>query len=345
MPGLFNNDEMTLTDSLWLSLTARAEALRTKIPSEAQDAYYQLVYYPVVASAGVQEIYNAATRGDSCLIEQLMQRDRELSDTYMQIAHGKWDKMMQDKHIGYTNWYMPKENTNPLLLKKKVVREGFKEKAPIEDPSRGALDFNVGYATRQQPATREYSIPAYQFTRNVAGRGAKWLLLPDLGRGKGCMGSDNVLAQGSGATLEYDIDLAEGGKVAIAILPTQDVMPERGLRLGVQVDDEPMQTIDARRGLVDTFSEYNAKNLSRSKVLKPLPPQSRLALSGWWQGRQQPMRNEVVDNLRWLEATFPGLTPGKHTLKIKMIDPEIVVEQIVVNPDNNHYSYFGNGWK
>jgi hypothetical protein len=25
-----------------------------------------------------------------------------------------------------------------------------------------------------------------------------------------------------------------------------------------------------------------------------------------------------------------------------MIDPEIVVEQIVVNPDNNNYSYFGN---
>ena len=33
--------------------------------------------------------------------------------------------------------------------------------------------------------------------------------------------------------------------------------------------------------------------------------------------------------------------PGKHTLKVIMMDPEIVVEQIVVNPDNNHYSYFG----
>jgi hypothetical protein len=26
-----------------------------------------------------------------------------------------------------------------------------------------------------------------------------------------------------------------------------------------------------------------------------------------------------------------------------MIDPEVVVEQIVVNPDNTHYSYFGHG--
>jgi len=48
----------------------------------------------------------------------------------------------------------------------------------------------------------------------------------------------------------------------------------------------------------------------------------------------------VFDNMRWLDATFTT-TPGKHTLKIIMIDPEIVVEQIVVNPDNNRYSYFG----
>ena len=91
-----------------------------------------------------------------------------------------------------------------------------------------------------------------------------------------------------------------------------------------------------------TFSEYNPQNLARSKVLKPLPQRSRLALSGFWQVRQLPRRDEVFDNLRWLDATFEGITPGKHTLKAIMIDPEIVIEQIVFNPDNNHYSYFGN---
>ena len=32
---------------------------------------------------------------------------------------------------------------------------------------------------------------------------------------------------------------------------------------------------------------------------------------------------------------------GMHTLKVFMIDPEIVLERIVVNPDNQHPSYFG----
>ena len=326
VPGIFNKEEMAYTDSLWLSLSARAEALRMKIPSEAQDAYYQLVYYPVVASAGVHMIYNAATRGNNPLVEQLMARDQQLSDYYHKIAGGKWNKMMQDKHIGYTQWFMPMENINPMTL-----------------------GVDTGYALQDQPDTKEYSIPAYQSSRKTDGKDASWTFLPDLGRGKGCMGSNNVLAQNSGATLEYDFynnrepitNNRETITVAIGILPTQDIYPARGLRLGVQLDDQPMQTIDARRGIVDTFSEYNPQNLTRSKVLKPLPPRSRLALSGFWKGRQLPRRDEVFDNLRWLDATFEGISAGKHTLKIIMIDPEIVVEQIVVNPDNNHYSYFG----
>jgi hypothetical protein len=53
-------------------------------------------------------------------------------------------------------------------------------------------------------------------------------------------------------------------------------------------------------------------------------------------------RDEVFDNIRWLEVNFEKIAPGKHKLKLIMIDPEIVVESIVVNPDNNHYSYLGN---
>ena len=128
--------------------------------------------------------------------------------------------------------------------------------------------------------------------------------------------------------------------VAIGILPTQDIMPARGLRLGVQLDDQPVQTLDARRGLVDTFQEYTPQNLAQSKVLKPLPPQSRLSLSGFVNGHQLIRRNEVFDNIRWLDVTFKT-TPGKHVLKLIMIDPEIVIDKIVVNPDDNHYSYFG----
>ena len=65
VPGLFNYWEMLHLNNLWQSLVLRCEALKERIPAEAQDAFYQLVYYPAVASAGVAMIYNAATTATS----------------------------------------------------------------------------------------------------------------------------------------------------------------------------------------------------------------------------------------------------------------------------------------
>ena len=87
-----------------------------------------------------------------------------------------------------------------------------------------------------------------------------------------------------GATLEYDINFSQSGKqkLALGILPTNDVNPARGLRIGIRIDNGQMQTIDARQGYVDTFNEYTKENIARSKVLKPLPrPASDIYLSVW----------------------------------------------------------------
>lgn len=45
--------------------------------------------------------------------------------------------------------------------------------------------------------------------------------------------------------------------------------------------------------------------------------------------------------MRWPDFEMDVTEPDIHTLKIIMIDPEVVVEKIVVNPDNNHPGYFG----
>ena len=326
VPGLFNYEEMLQLNNLWQSLVLRCEALKERIPAEAQDAFYQLVYYPAVASAGVAMMYNAATMGDSLTVCDLMDKDQRLTDYYnKQLAGGKWDGMMLDNHIGYTQWSIPDKNRHPMTL-------GYK----------------VDHDLSASKDTREYTLFANECTHDGKG----WIFLPGLGRHEGCMGAADVMKSypnGDGPVLEYDIDLSptDGkGTVAIGILPTQDVYPDRGLRLGVQIDDWPMATVDARQGLHDEFGEYTPKNLAQSKKLKPLPQHNNLLLSGWRNGRKMLRRDEVFDNIRWLEVNFGNITAGKHKLKLILIDPEIVVEQIVVNPDNNHYSYFGtNGTK
>ena len=332
VPGLFNYEEMLHLNNLWQSLVLRCDALKEHIPAASQDAFFQLVYYPAVASAGVAMMYNAATMGDSLTVCDLMAKDQRLTDYYnKELANGKWDGMMLDNHIGYTQWSIPDKNRHPMSLGYKVDHRLLAANATL---------------------SKEYAIPAIDFVNNAREvnpclRSDGWTILWGLGRGDGCMGAADVMKSypnGDGPVLEYNIDLipTDGkGTVAIGILPTQDVYPARGLRLGVQLDDQPMQTIDARQGFHDEFKEYTPQNLAASKVHKPLPPHNNLLLSGWKDGRRMLRRDEVFDNIRWLEVNFPNVAPGKHTLKLIVIDPEIVIEQIVVNPDNNHYSYFG----
>ena len=302
----------------WDELEKRTLSLSKKMPAEMQDAFYQLVEYPAVASAGVAKIYLAATLGDSITMQTLFERDKQMTDKYNKvIAGGKWDGMMLDKHIGYRMWSMPNENTLPQVAKPS-------DKTGI--------------------TASETAIMAHDYTRRTATDDARWVFLPGLGRGKGNMGIEPVTAKsrplGDGATLEYDINFSQSGKqkLALGILPTNDVNPARGLRIGVRIDDGEMQTIDARQGYVDTFNEYTKENLARSKVLKPLPqPASDIYLSG----SRQRMRSEIFDNLRWLSIDFDIPTAGNHTVKVVMIDPEIVVEKLVINPDNEHPSYHG----
>lgn len=341
VPGIFsveNYAEAARIDSLWSSLADRAESLRERIPHDAQDAYFQLVYYPTVASSCVARIYIATTfnhyyaslhdaRANAFAdkAHELFALDSTLTEQYnRETAGGKWNGMMRDNHIGYTKWSMPERNALPELQYVTTEQHGHSVSPSSETPP------------------EEYSIEACHFDRNIPGSRNRWIILPDLGRGEAAMGSADVAAtetDGDKAVLEYDIDIPHAGPttVAVGILPTQDIQPERGLRLGIALDNDTMTTVDARRGIVDTFNEYTPENIARSGILKPLPPPSRLALSG--SGR--PMRNEVFDNIRWIEATFDADKTGHHVLRLIMIDPEIVIERIVVNPDNFRYSYFG----
>ena len=452
VPNIFsivNYNEGDRVIKLWRDLADKAEALKSKIAPEAQDAYYQLVYYPAKASAGVAEMYIAADKNNlyakqgrvsandyAKRVRDLYDLDKQLSDYYNgPMAGGKWENMMSDIHIGYRQWSMPRTSTMPTVIdvtplpepnmgvavegneqawpgtekaalpefdglsKKPYYIDVFNRgigsfsfeavaskpwiklsatKGTVEKESRIMVDIDwnslpVGKADglvdikqgnnlvqvlisalkAEIPAvkepfygslTGEFSIPANKFNANVAGKKSKWLILPDLGRDEACMGIFPVTAPSetpkTAPRLEYKMYLNQPDKATfcLGILPTQDVNPERGLRIAVSIDNGEPQILDARKGLVDTFTEYTPKNLANSKVLKPLPPLNRdIALVGV--GKQR--RNEVFDNIRWLDVQLDINTPGFHTLKVFMIDPEIVLERIVVNPDNNHPSYFG----
>ena len=113
----------------WQKLTAEAEKLNEELPAEYRDAYFELVLYPVKASAIVNEMYITAgknrlyaTQGRVAANDlahktrELFQADAAMTYAYNHtLAHGKWAHMMDQTHIGYTFWNQPPLNAMPAV--------------------------------------------------------------------------------------------------------------------------------------------------------------------------------------------------------------------------------------
>ena len=114
-------------------LLERAQQIGEKLPAKYQDAYFQLVLYPVAASANLNELWvtvarnrlyarqgRAAANDLAQKAEALFKRDQELTEHYHKgIAEGKWNHMMSQTHISYTYWQQPEKDELPEV---KTVR-------------------------------------------------------------------------------------------------------------------------------------------------------------------------------------------------------------------------------
>ncbi|HEY0504782.1 MAG TPA: glycosyl hydrolase 115 family protein [Lysobacter sp.] len=187
--SLVNFDEASRVLADWQSLAERAQRVGTQLPPAYRDAYWQLVEYPVVASANLTAMYvavgrnrlyaaqgrNASANAQAALAKRLFERDAELARVYEQdIAGGKWLHMMSQPRIGYTGWQQPDRNVMPTLAAPAVPAKaafgvavdgdarawpGPSARARLPEldaegaPSRGITVFNRGRAPLRYTAT------------------------------------------------------------------------------------------------------------------------------------------------------------------------------------------------
>lgn len=98
----------------------RAEEYKKIIPEQLQAAYFELVYFPTVASANVarMQIYSGlnkyfaeqnstAANLYAVKIQEAIQLDKDLQSTYNKNMPGvgnKWEGMMSSPHVGFVTW-------------------------------------------------------------------------------------------------------------------------------------------------------------------------------------------------------------------------------------------------
>jgi hypothetical protein len=118
----------------WESVARKAEQIYRSLPGNERDAFFELVLYPAKASAQVAELYvtagknqlyasqgRASTNDLAAQARALFHADAALSDFYNHtLAHGKWNHMMDQTHIGYSSWDQPSSNVMPKVTEIQV---------------------------------------------------------------------------------------------------------------------------------------------------------------------------------------------------------------------------------
>ena len=224
-------DEFAQVVSEYQALEARALRQFITLKPEARDAYRQIILFPIQAMGTVYEMYYAqamnhqlAALGDpeaNCWAErcrQAFKRDSLLNLQYnKEIADGKWDGMMIQKHISYRTW-----NDNYRA----DVCPSLKE---VADPQQGPVfSAQDGYISIEAEHT---------WSRTDASQ-AQWTVIPYMGRTLSGIALMPYTVPTDNASLAYRF--AHGGsktiKVHIVTKSTLDFLDKGGLIYDVSVD-------------------------------------------------------------------------------------------------------------
>ena len=227
----YTTDEFAQVVSEYQALEARALRQFITLKPEARDAYRQIILFPIQAMGNVYEMYYAqamnhqlAALGDpeaNCWAErcrQAFKRDSLLNLQYnKEIADGKWDGMMIQKHISYRTW-----NDNYRA----DVCPSLKE---VADPQQGPVfSAQDGYI----------SIEAEHTWNRTDASQAQWTVIPYMGRTLSGIALMPYTVPTDNASLAYRF--AHGGsktiKVHIVTKSTLDFLDKGGLIYDVSVD-------------------------------------------------------------------------------------------------------------
>ena len=263
-------------------LELRALRLYQDIPAEARDFYRQLILFPVQAMANLYDMYYAQAMNQHLAkvgspdanqwadrVAQCFRRDSLLCASYNHdIAGGKWNGMMIQKHIGYTNW-----NDNFRADKLPATA-----RIETSDISHQPSAINGGYTFT---AGNGYiSMEAEHYYRAEASEGTQWSVYPDYGRTRSAVALTPYTKPVGDVSLTYRFALPEGTKqvkVHIIVKSTLDFLNVGGHECLVSLDGGQPETINFNKTLLDkqpymysVFYPTVARRVIEKEVTLPL---------------------------------------------------------------------------
>jgi hypothetical protein len=149
------------------------------------------------------------------------------------------------------------------------------------------------------------TLDASRFSRAQNGKGFTWRVIPGLQAVTAFPQGQPATTPADNVRLEYDVSLDRGGDMTLLLylVPTLDTKGHDGIRIGVSIDDSPVQTLISQ--------------------LEPTADDSKSQAQKDWV-------RAVTDNVHVLRTRLPGVKPGKHTLRIWRLDDNAVLQKLVL---------------
>ncbi len=296
-PEMLDRNTYSLRTGEWKSVAddyarLEAEALRQylALQPEQRDAYSELILFPLQLMSNLYQMYYAQAMNHQAhaaglpeanewaeIVKRCFERDGALMRSYnKEIAGGKWDGMMIQKHIGYKSW-----NDNfPADMMPKVYY--------ADSDAKGGYIFDAEYGV--------IAIEAEHYnSAEDAASGASWEVIPHIGRTLSGIAVRPYTESPAGAALHYAVNIPEGtDSVTVHVITKSTLAFERqdGHRYSVAFDDESPVEVNfnadlnenpeniysvfyptvARRVVEKTVSLPVSKTGERRLTIRPLDP-------------------------------------------------------------------------
>ena len=305
----YTTEEFAKVVADYQALEARALRQFITLKPEYQDAYRQIILFPVQAMGNIYEMYYAqamnlklADQGDpeanfwAERCRQAFKRDSLLNLQYnKEIAGGKWDGMMTQKHISYTEWHdwFPADVCPEL---KEVPQPAT---GPTFSPHHGYISMEAEHTYSRTDAAQ-----------------AKWTVIPYMGRTLSGIALMPYTVGTDGGKLVYrwQGETPATVKVHVVTKSTLDFLDKGGLIYEVSIDEGQPVSVNFNANL-------NEKPQNIYSIYYPT------------------VARRVVEQV----VELPVGKGDSHTLTIHPQDPGIVFEKIVIDLGGYQRQYlFGN---
>ncbi|MCD0468763.1 glycosyl hydrolase 115 family protein [Flavobacterium sp. JAS] len=302
--SLENYNEFQTVVNDYKNLALDAYRIYNDLPEQYKDAYFQLVLYPIDACSNLYEMYFAQANNKKLASEKNILANGFADQVKSNFAR---DSILQNK---YNNEISGGKWTHIM----DQMRIGYKA---WHDTPKNILP-EISYVSDKDQIIKKVfaekegyvAIEAEHFLKLNNSKNIHWQVIPDFGKTKSGITTfpqNKSPDQNENIYVEYEIDFVSTGEFDVELLlaPTLNFNGNKGLRYEISFDGEKPQTINFNGQYRGELGKWQAEHLIHSTT--------KLTIS----------------------------KAGKHVLRLRVLDPGIVLQKILINTGGLKPSYLG----